>query len=329
MLSKIFKVSEENFLALAKEVFKYQVDNLDVYYDYIKNTFPHLISNYQEIRNLSEIPFMPISAFKKYRIISNHMESQAVFMSSGTAGERSKHYVADLDLYKQSFTKSFKLFYGDISDWHILSLLPSYVEQGNSSLVYMVDNLIREIGDDASGFYLYDHEKLYNSINKLAGTQKKILLIGVSYALLDFVEKYTLQHKIHNLFIMETGGMKGRREEISKEALHEILKQAFKVDQVHSEYGMTELLSQAYSSGGGIFRSPNWMKIIISDFTDPFNSVKDGKTGIVKVIDLANIYSCSFIQTEDIGVKMPGERFKILGRLSSADMRGCNLMLND
>jgi hypothetical protein len=251
---------------------------------------------------------------------------QTVFSSSGTTGQiTSKHYIADIQLYEQSYTKGFHHFYGDVGQYCILALLPSYIERSGSSLIYMVNDLIEKSKHPQSGFYLNEIDSLIDTLTALDAKGKKVLLIGVSFALLDLVEKYQLQLK--NTIVMETGGMKGRRKELIRKELHEHLMKGFGVETIHSEYGMTELLSQAYSNGNGIFKTPPWMKFMIRDTEDPLSFLPFGKTGGINVIDLANINSCSFIATQDLGKKYEDESFEILGRFDHSDVRGCNLMV--
>jgi len=316
-------VSPTDFEQTALQIFRFQSKYNAVYKRFIQL----LKVNPEKVRNLKEIPFIPIQFFKDYRVVSAPEPYEAVFQSSGTTGMvRSKHYVKSTALYEESFTRGFQEFYGDLQDYTILALLPSYLEQGNSSLVYMVDKLIRKTGDKHSGFYLHNHEELARQLQNLDTQGKKVLLIGVSYALLDLAEKYRFQLK--NTLVMETGGMKGRRKEMLREELHGYLKEAFGVAHIHSEYGMTELLSQAYSQGEGVFNTPPWMKILIRDTEDPLTYLPDGKTGGVNIIDLANIYSCSFIATQDLGkITSASGSFEILGRFDNSDVRGCNLLV--
>jgi len=249
-----------------------------------------------------------------------------VFSSSGTTGMvTSKHLVTDVSLYERSFMQGFKAFYGNIQDYTVLALLPSYLERDGSSLIYMVDHLIRESGDPQSGYFLYDHDALYAALQRQKLTNRKTLLIGVTYALLDFVEKY--QIKFPGLIIMETGGMKGKRPEMLREELHNQLKEGFGVAAIHSEYGMTELLSQAYSKAEGIFACPPWMKILIRDTNDPLTILPQGRTGGLNIIDLANLNSCSFIATQDLGKTLGDGTFEVLGRFDNSDIRGCNLLV--
>ena len=323
MLKKeIFNINtHEDFARLALEVFRFQYDNVLVY-----RTFCNLLNtNVSEVKTVEHIPFLPIQFFKSNEIISENLTEQIVFTSSGTTGSiTSKHYVADLKLYEKSFLKAFERQYGNPSSFTVLALLPSYLERDGSSLIYMVERLIEKSNNPNSGFYLYETDSLIEKLNFLEDSGQKTILIGVSYALLDLIEKRKFQLK--NTIVMETGGMKGRRKEMIKEELHQILKKGFGVQKIHSEYGMTELLSQAYSVGDGLFSCPPWMKILTRETEDAF-SYTLGKTGGINVIDLANLYSCSFIATQDLGKTFDNGTFEVLGRFDSSDIRGCNLMI--
>ena len=319
-LHKIFNIqTEEQFLDIALRTFHFQYENCAVYRQYVQL----LGRNINDINKLEDIPFMPITFFKTQEVKSFDGAANLLFESSGTTSqERSKHYVLDPTLYQLSFLKGFEMSYGHVEDYIILGLLPSYMDNDNSSLIYMVDHLIQLTNDHDSGFFLNDYDKMLDVIHRRKH-EKKILLIGVSYALLDLAEKHNPD--LSGCIIMETGGMKGRRKELTKEELHKSLKIGFNVDKIHSEYGMTELLSQAYSKGEEIFNTPPWMKILLRKPTDPFEFVKTGSGGI-NVIDLANIHSCAFVQTDDLGKKENGG-FKILGRFDNTDLRGCNLLV--
>jgi hypothetical protein len=280
----------------------------------------------KSVKTLEQIPFLPIQFFKNHNLVSNTNEIQETFTSSGTTGMiASKHLVTDVSLYKQSYRNAFSEFYGNIEDYAILALLPSYLERSGSSLIYMVKDLIELSNNQDSGFYLHNHDDLITKLVELDNAGQNILLIGVTYALLDLVEKQ--KYELKNTIIMETGGMKGKRKEMIREELHEILCDGFGVQNIHSEYGMTELLSQAYSLGNGIFECPSWMQILIRDTEDAMTYVNNGKTGGINVIDLANINSCSFIATQDLGKKYPNNSFEVLGRFDNSDIRGCNLMV--
>lgn len=319
----IFEIDNfSQFEQVCLETFQYQYANVKIYQQFAKL----LRVNPNSVTKVSEIPFLPISFFKSHKIISNHLSWEVDFQSSGTTGmERSQHYVHNLELYSTSFTKAFERQYGAIKDYTILALLPSYMEQGQSSLVYMVDHLIHASGNPQSGFYLNNYADLVNQLNQLEKEGKKTILLGVSYALLDIIESHSFQ--LQHTIVMETGGMKGRRKEMIKEELHAVLKQGFGVSEIHSEYGMTELLSQAYSTGHGVFNTPPWMKVLVRDATDPLTYVNKGITGGINVIDLANQFSCAFIATQDLGKKINEWEFEIMGRFDHSDVRGCNLLL--
>lgn len=319
---EIFSVTKENFDAFALEIFRFQLEKNPVYAAFAKG----LGKNAVNVNSVNEIPFLPVELFKTHKIYCGDKEPDIIFTSSGTTGQvTSSHAVADLSIYRKSFLPGFQKFYGDISGWIILALLPSYLEREGSSLVFMADELIRQSENNESGFYLHNYEELSRKLAQLNAEGKKVLLLGVTYALLDLAEKFP--QRLINCVIMETGGMKGKRKEMIREEVHDILKKAFGVNEIHSEYGMTELLSQAYSKGNGIFHCPPWMKIKIREMNDPFAYAENGKTGGVNVIDLANIYSCSFIATSDLGKMQDDGSFEILGRFDNSDVRGCNLMV--
>jgi len=310
------------FEEIALSVFQYQAQNNPVYKSFIE----YLGIDPHQVDNLIDIPFLPIEFFKSQKIISNENEILETFSSSGTTGmQQSKHYITDLSWYEQSFQNAFQLFYGDPSKYIILALLPSYLERDGSSLIYMCEHLIKQSQDERSGFYLNEFEKIKTIIEE-NNAEKKVLLIGVTYALLDFAEQYPFH--MENCIVMETGGMKGKRKEMLREEVHAVLCKAFQLKQIHSEYGMTELLSQAYSNGNGIFRTPPWMKILIRETNDPFSYYAFNRSGGINIIDLANVNSCSFIATQDLGKNHPDGRFEVLGRFDNADVRGCNLLVN-
>lgn len=317
---RIFSIqSEADFNTVALDVFNFQYMNCEMYSKFIDalKIDIHLVTDYKHI------PFLPISFFKTHKIVTDTVINSVVFESSKTTGQvSSKHYVNNIDLYEKSFYKGFVKQFGNPEDYIILALLPSYLERDNSSLVYMATDLIRFSAHKESGFFLHDFEKLHQTIQN--NLDKKILLLGVSFALLDFAEKYTVTHP--NIIVMETGGMKGKRKEMTRIEIHEILQKSFNIPTIFSEYGMTELLSQAYSKGKGLFETPPWMKVRIRDMYDPFTYLENGKIGGVNVIDLANIYSCSFIETQDVGKLYEHGFFTIEGRFDSSDVRGCNLM---
>lgn len=322
---KIFSKDNFNLDSVALELFNFQYTHNLVYKQFVD----YLKINVKDVQTVQQIPFLPIEFFKTHNIIIENVATQKIFESSGTTGQTtSKHLVADLKLYEESFEKGFQQFYGNIEDWTILALLPSYLERDTSSLVYMVNDLIQKSKNEHSGFYLNNLDKLHEKIIHLKSEilNKKILLIGVTFALLDFAEQFPMD--LSGVVIMETGGMKGRREELTREEVHQILTKAFNVKTIHSEYGMTELLSQGYSKGNGIFETPSWMKIMKRDIYDPFNiSVNAGRGGL-NVIDLANIYSCAFIATQDLVNIISETEFEVLGRLDNSDIRGCNLMVS-
>ena len=307
---------------MALKVFRYQYENNTVY----KEFCDFLKVEKQAVKTLPQIPFLPIQFLKTHDVVSSTNPIQETFTSSGTTGMiTSKHLVTDISLYEQSYRLAFSEFYGNIEDYAVLALLPSYLERTGSSLIYMVKDLIELSNNEHSGFYLNNYDELITKLVELDNSGQNIILIGVTYALLDLIEKQNFQLK--NTIIMETGGMKGKRKEIIREELHNILCKGFGVKSIHSEYGMTELLSQAYSLGNGIFECPSWMQILIRDTEDALTYVEHGKTGGVNVIDLANINSCSFIATQDLGKKYPNNSFEILGRFDNSNIRGCNLMV--
>jgi hypothetical protein len=319
---QIFSVDETSFDSLALEIFRYQFEHNPVYASFAKG----IGKNPENVTAVNEIPFLPVELFKTHKIYSSEKEPEIVFTSSGTTGQiTSRHEVADLSLYRKSFRSAFRKFYGEPGHWIILALLPAYLEREGSSLVYMADRLIRESENAYSGFYLNNYRELSDKLKKLHAEGKKILLLGVTFALLDLAEQFPQDLK--NIVIMETGGMKGKRKEMIRDEVHSILRKSFGVSEIHSEYGMTELLSQAYSKGNGIFYCPPWMKIKIREMNDPLSFAENGKTGGVNIIDLANIYSCSFISTSDLGKLYDDGSFEILGRFDNSDVRGCNLMV--
>jgi phenylacetate-coenzyme A ligase PaaK-like adenylate-forming protein len=319
----IFNISShKQFEKIALKVFRYQYENNAVYRAFCE----HLATEKQAVKSIEHIPFLPIQFFKSHDVVSSLDPIEATFTSSGTTGSiTSKHHVTDLSLYEQSYRLAFSNFYGNIEDYVVLALLPSYLEREGSSLVYMVNDLIALSKNENSGFYLHNYDELITKLTALDSSGQNVILIGVTYALLDVIEKQKFQ--LNNTIIMETGGMKGKRKELIREELHAVLCDGFGVSSIHSEYGMTELLSQAYSLGNGFFECPAWMHILIRDTEDALTYVQDGKTGGVNVIDLANINSCSFIATQDLGKKHPNTSFEIVGRFDHSDIRGCNLMV--
>lgn len=314
--------NEEDFNRVALDVFRYQFENNKVYQQYIRNL--HIDTS--AITHYTQIPFLPIQFFKTQNVSTIEGAPQITFTSSGTTGMiNSQHHVYDLAWYEMSYRQAFEQFYGNIEDIAVLALLPSYLEREGSSLIYMVDDLIKSSKHAESSYFLNNHEDLYNALQSLKAKGTKTLLIGVTYALLDFIEKYHVDFP--ELIVMETGGMKGKRKEMIREELHQILGNGFGVSSTHSEYGMTELLSQGYSKGQGIFHTPKWMKILIRDTNDPLTLLQHTHTGAINVIDLANVYSCAFIATQDLGKIYPDNSFEILGRFDNADIRGCNLLV--
>ena len=314
--------SDDDFNALALKVFNYQLLYNAPYHKYVSA----LNLNINDIIHYSQIPFLPIEFFKSQQVLTKSLTNNVIcFSSSGTTAQiTSKHYVSDVLLYEASFTKCFQQFYGNIKDYCVLALLPNYLERTESSLVYMFNKLIKDSNHKLSGFYLNNLQDLVQTIKLLKQANHKTLLLGVTYALLDLAEMNV--ELTDNFIVMETGGMKGRRKELIKDELHDILKSKFKVSSIHSEYGMTELLSQAYSNNNGIFKCPPWMKVLVRDVNDPFSYVQNKKTGGLNIIDLANVNSCSFIETKDLGKINEDFDFEILGRFNDSDIRGCNLM---
>jgi hypothetical protein len=314
--------SDLDFEEQALELFHLQWNQNLVYNKFCE----HLQVNPDKVQTLKDIPFLPIEFFKTQEVKTGDFDPEITFLSSGTTGQtQSQHHVKNLKLYTQSFSKTFQEFYGDIENYIVLGLLPSYLEREGSSLIYMVDHFIKQSKYSESGFYLNDLDQLSKTLRNVDASGAKVLLIGVSFALLDLVEKETF--KLKNTIIMETGGMKGRRKEMIREELHHILCRGFGVDSIHSEYGMTELLSQAYSKGQSTFECPAHMKILIRDTEDPLSYLQMGKTGGINVIDLANRDSCAFIATQDLGKQVRAKEFEILGRFDHSDIRGCNLLV--
>lgn len=323
MQETIFNIkSNEQFTKAALEVFKHQFKNNKVY-----RSFCDLINRHpSDVTKVAQIPFLPIEFFKLREVLSSTEKVEETFTSSGTTGSvTSKHFVTDINFYKQSYLNGFSHFYGNIKEYTVLALLPNYLERNGSSLVFMVDDLIAKSKNSDSGFYLNNLDELAKKIINLDKKGQKILLIGVSFALLDLIEKQ--QFKLKNTIIMETGGMKGRRKELIRNELHQLLQDGFGVDEIHSEYGMTELLSQAYSKGNGVFETPPWMKILTRDTEDALTILPTEKAGGINIIDLTNYNSCSFIATQDLGKVYQNGTFEIIGRFDNSDIRGCNLMV--
>jgi len=322
-IQQIFSINNDSeFDEMALAIFKHQAEHCAVYASYIQ----HLNISPASISSVKDIPYLPISFFKTHEVLSDARKPEIVFSSSGTTGMvQSRHLVTDVGIYETSFNNAFEQFYGKVEDTCLLALLPSYLERDGSSLIYMVDALLKQSKHPDSGYFLHNHDELFHRLKKLQDNKQRTILIGVTYALLDFIERYQLDFP--ELIVMETGGMKGKRKEMVREELHDLLQAGFGVKAIHSEYGMTELLSQAYSFGEGIFQCPAWMKIVLRDTNDPLSLIQNQQTGGINVIDLANINSCSFIATQDLGKIYPDGSFEVLGRFDNADIRGCNLLV--
>lgn len=320
-INNIFSVNESSFDDLCNTVFQFQYEYSPIYRQWVD-----LIDTSPSERKIPQkIPALPISFFKEQRVVAGNWQEQKIFESSGTTGVvTSRHYVADIAIYEQSFIQGFERQYGSIQNWCVLALLPAYLERENSSLVYMANKMIAMSGHSESGFYLYNYAELANKLEELELKGQPTLLLGVTFALLDFSEKFPL-HLKHTV-VMETGGMKGRGRELTRLELHETLITRLKLNFIHAEYGMTELLSQAYSKGNGRYYCPPWMKVFVRKEDDPFELLTEG-TGLIQIIDLANIYSCSFIATQDIGKLYADGSFEVLGRMDHADIRGCSLLV--
>lgn len=324
-MKNIFNIkTETEFTEACLSTFRFQYENVEIYRKFVD----YLKIDPQRVNAINEIPFLPIEMFKNHKILNKNISADLYFQSSGTTKMNlSKHFIADENIYQQSIYKSFEQFIGRPEDFIFLGLLPSYLERQNSSLIYMVDYLIKKSGKPENGYFLYNHSDLLELLNTLR--DKKVILFGVSFALLDFLDfsnTKTLEFS-DKLIIIETGGMKGRKEEMTKDELLKILQKGFKTEKIYSEYSMTELLSQAYSLGNNEYQCPNWMKILVRNAEDPFSYEKDGKTGAINIIDLANIHSCSFIATQDLG-KIVGDKFQVLGRIDHSDIRGCSLLVS-
>lgn len=327
-LKSIFNIqTEQDFLNASLKTFRYQYENVEIYRKFVD----FLNINPDEVDSLVKIPFLPIEMFKNHQILDKNVTTDLFFQSSGTTQMNlSKHFIADPVLYEESIYKSFEQFIGKPEDFIFLGLLPSYLEKQNSSLIYMVDYLMKKSSKPENGYFLYNHGELFDLLNTLQ--DKKVILFGVSFALLDFLDYCQAERNeslnfLENLIVIETGGMKGRKEEMTKDELLKILQEGFKTDKIYSEYSMTELLSQAYSLGNNEYNCPNWMRIMIRNAEDPFSYEKEGRTGAVNIIDLANTHSCSFIATQDLG-KILGEKFQVLGRIDHSDIRGCSLLVS-
>ncbi|GEN77134.1 LuxE/PaaK family acyltransferase [Chryseobacterium hagamense] len=327
-MENIFNIkTEQEFLTAALEIFRYQYENIEIY----KRFVDYLNLDPAKVDRLENIPFLPIEMFKNHQVLDRNAEAGLFFQSSGTTQMNlSRHFIADENKYKESIYRSFAQFIGKPEDFIFLGLLPSYLEKQNSSLIYMVDFLMNKSGQPENGYFLYNHEDLFNLLNTLG--DRKVILFGVSFALLDFIDYCGSRKDKHlnvseNLVVIETGGMKGRKEEMTKDELLKIMQEGFKTERIYSEYSMTELLSQAYSLGKNEYECPGWMKIMIRNAEDPFNYEKDGRTGAINIIDLANLHSCAFIATQDLG-KITGNRFQVLGRIDHSDIRGCSLLVS-
>ena len=342
MKQNIFNIkTEEDFKQNCLETFHYQYKNVEIYRKFID----YLKINPNEINEVEKIPFLPIEMFKNHSILDKVFDSAQTdksinyFQSSGTTQiqTRSKHFVADFYWYEQSIERSFEQFIGKPEDFIFLGLLPNYSENPHSSLIYMVDYLMKKSGKPENGYFLYNHQELYDLLQNLEKQNKKVILFGVSFALLDYIDFCKTQNLNHSkpqspknsttLTIIETGGMKGRKEEMTKDELLKIFRKEFKTDNIFSEYSMTELLSQAYSLGENLYQTPNWMRVLIRNTEDPFSYLENGKTGAINIIDLANIHSCSFIATQDLG-KIIDDKFQVLGRIDHSDIRGCSLLVS-
>ncbi len=323
-IDRLHSVTPEAFEDIALELFHFQARENRVYADFMRG----LAIDSAKILRIEDIPFMPISLFKFHAVKTGVWKAQRSFTSSGTTGEsQSIHYIKDESFYHENCRRIFRQFYGNPSEFIILALLPSYLENENSSLISMISLLIRESNHPLSGFYLGNDKALATNLQKFPGKSgRKIILWGVTFALLDLAEKYPMD--LENVIIMETGGMKGRREEMIRSEVHRILKEQFNQTVIHSEYGMTELMSQAYSHGGGMYNTPSWMKVYTREINDPLAIDNTLRQGAVNIIDLANFHSCAFIATDDLGRIHKDGFFEILGRLDNSDIRGCNLLLN-
>jgi hypothetical protein len=324
LINNIFSVNSRQapFQSVVLDVFNFQYQHNLVYKKWCNAVQPNAQN---PTLTVTEIPFLPISFFKTHKIISTEFQPQQIFESSGTTATiNSRHFIKDIEMYKKSCTTAFEIFYGNIKNWCVIGLLPSYLERKNSSLIMMVDEMIKISAHPKSGFYLYDFVQLQQTLQELENTGQQTLLIGVSFALLDFAEIFSMN--LRHTVVMETGGMKGRRKELTRQELHQFLEKKLGVRQIHSEYGMTELLSQAYSKGNGKFVCPPWMKVLVRDEEDPLQVNTSGK-GVLNIIDLANLYSCSFIATEDVGIVHEDGSFEVWGRLDNSDIRGCSLLV--
>lgn len=329
-MKDIFSIkTEEDFRECCLEVFDYQYHNVEVYRKFVD----YLGIDIEKIKQIEDLPFLPIEMFKNHHILDKNKSAEQFFQSSGTTQiqTRSRHFIADFSLYEQSIYHSFEQFIGNPKDYVFLGLLPNYSENQHSSLIYMVDFLMKKSNQKENGYFLYNHLELLENLTKLAETNKKVILFGVSFALLDFLDTLIENNRElienQNLIVIETGGMKGRKEEMTKDELLKILKKGLKTEKIYSEYSMTELLSQAYSLGNNEYDCPPWMRILIRNTEDPFSYMETGRTGAINIIDLANIHSCSFIATQDLG-KIKNDKFQVLGRIDHSDIRGCSLLVS-
>lgn len=329
-MENIFNIqTEQDFLNASLKTFRYQYDNVEIYRRFVD----YLKIDPDTVKEVTKIPFLPIEMFKNHQILDKKVSTDLYFQSSGTTQMNlSRHFIANEDLYRESIYKSFEQFIGKPEDFIFLGLLPSYLEKQNSSLIYMVDYLMSTSAKPENGYFLYNHSDLFELLNTMG--DKKVILFGVSFALLDFLDYCHAErngealHFLKNLVVIETGGMKGRKEEMTKDELLVILQKGFKTDKIYSEYSMTELLSQAYSLGNNEYKCPNWMRILVRNAEDPLTYEKEGRTGAVNIIDLANIHSCSFIATQDLGKTLPDGKFQVLGRIDHSDIRGCSLLVS-
>lgn len=318
----IFSLNEKAFERFALELFAYQSINNPVYKQYLN----HLNIAPKKVRSITRIPFLPISFFKSHEVKTDDWQPQKIFESSGTTGQQnSRHMVHSLDYYYQVCLRNFEIFYGPVAEYHIFALLPSYLERNNASLVFMMQHLITRTNSAYSGFYLHDYDKLQKNLHQARKSGQKVLLLGVTFALLDFAKAFPGDLK--ETIVMDTGGMKGRRKEMVREEVHSFLKKQWNLQQIHSEYGMTELMSQAYANADGQLKTPPWMRVLARDLNDPFD-LSRRRTGGINIIDLANVHSCAFIETADIGsINKQNGSFEVLGRTDNSDIRGCNLMV--
>lgn len=324
ILNNIFSVTQDGFPELAWQLAQFQQQHNPIYQEWCNLLGLATIVD-TPTADIEKIPFLPIRLFKSHKVVTTRFEPEVVFESSGTTNSiNSKHYVKNIAIYQQSYLQTFRHFYGRETKWCIIGLLPSYLERSGSSLVTMVNDLITRSGHADSGFYLYDFEKLANTLKRLHSEEQPIMLVGVTFALLDFAAQYSMD--LHKMVVVETGGMKGRRKEMVREAVHAVLKSQWHLPTIHAEYGMTELLSQAYSKGEGVFSCPPWMRVLVRSEDNPLEVKKTGK-GILNVIDLCNVYGAAFIATDDVGEVYADGSFKVLGRVDNSDMRGCSLLV--